>query len=92
MTKDEASKILSNHINTGINNRKINLAAGDMEQAVSVSAFKIEFDADKAVSDAYGVGRSGSLISRYFLYRKIRRCDDGAGVVFRNFSCNRRRK
>ena len=71
MTKDEASKILSNHINTGINNRKINLAAGDMEQAVSVSAFKIEFDADKAVSDAYGVGRSGSLISRYFLYRKI---------------------
>ena len=39
-------------------------------------------------SDFFG----GFIAARYFLYRKIRRCDDGAGVVLRDFPCNRRRK
>ena len=71
MTKDEAAKILSNHINAGINNRKITLTAGSVEKPVNVSAFKIKFDAEKAVQDAYDFGRSGNLVSRYFLYRKL---------------------
>ncbi|QCP33916.1 VanW family protein [Anaerostipes rhamnosivorans] len=69
MTKEEAKKEIENYIEKE-KTKDITFYVDDKKAVTKLSKTGVSWDVEKTVKDAYGVGRSGSIISRYSQVKK----------------------
>lgn len=72
MAKEEAEDALEDYLNT-VEEKKIELKADQKTKTIAVKDMGIDFQEEKAVKEAYGVGREGNIVSRYFAVRKLKK-------------------
>jgi len=65
LSKEEASKKLNKELNEKLEN-PIKIKADDYEYELTLSQMEIKYNIDKAIEDAYNVGRSGNIISNNY--------------------------
>lgn len=72
MTKKEAKETLDDYLKE-VEKTKITLKAGKKEKTISVKKMGITFKEEEAVENAYGVGRDGNIVSRFFEIHKLKK-------------------
>ena len=72
MSKEEAEDALEDYLDT-VEEKKIELKADQKTKTIAVKDMGIDFQEEKAVKEAYGVGREGNIVSRYFAVRKLKK-------------------
>lgn len=71
MTTKEAQKAVDTYVEEA-KKVKITLKAGKKTKSLTAEKAGITFDGEQAVKDAYGVGRKGNLISKFFEVCKLK--------------------
>lgn len=69
MTKEEAKKTVEEHISK-LHKEKIKLYVDDEEAEVSIEKLGAKPDADKTVTEAYELGRSGNIFHKYSVVKE----------------------
>lgn len=72
MTKDQAAEAVEQYIETTTNNKLV-LVAGKKNVSIPFAKMEIAFKVDDSVKEAYDVGRTGNIISRFFAVRKLKK-------------------
>lgn len=63
-TKSEAKKELDNKFQKNIESKVISLKANEYQEDINIKDLDIEYNTEKAVKEAYAIGRKGSKIDR----------------------------
>lgn len=72
MTTKEAQDVLEEHLGQ-VEQKKITLKADQKMVKVPVKDMGIMFEDEKAVKEAYQVGRDGNVVSKYFTIKKLKK-------------------
>ena len=65
LSKEETQKKLEEEIKTNLD-KEVKLKTGDFEYSVRLNQLEVDYDTDKAIKDAYDIGRNGNILSNNF--------------------------
>lgn len=73
MTKDEAYKYLKSRKESEQSNKPMKLTFEDMEFTISLEQLGFQYDYDKAIEEAYNLGRDGNYLTRFKKIRDLKK-------------------
>lgn len=80
LSVEEAEKAVTNYINNNTKKSKIILKCEDVERPIRAGKIDIDYDVKKAAEDAYNVGRTGNVFSKYFKLHEILEDKEGKNI------------
>jgi vancomycin resistance protein YoaR len=66
MDRKEMSKLLDEVYNTAVTEKSVTLKSPDAELSEIFSKFDVKYDTQKAINEAYSIGRSGNIFKRLY--------------------------